>query len=268
MVSFQSWRTSCFCDEFPPVTFVYLMAAFTVTDCPDLCCHSSAWKVSLTWWFWSANSCLSRRTIMSSRRTLHDSPESKANADFCLWSGWVAGTRSPFHLKQQQQQERQSIWNSGFQDTRQQAGKDSELWAMENRWGAPYPCLSLLPGDSSPMCAGSRGQAESSGLRIEQLGNQGEDSSQSSQDRISGRGDLRRERTSEICWGPLEYSGGSQFVCAMKLPKSREITLQRVRGNTAQPTGRARNTACSYKSDLKTCDSWPLAVHFSSWSQH
>lgn len=244
------------------------MAAFTVTDYPDLCCHSSAWKVSLTWWFWSANSCLSRRTIMSSRRTLHDSPESKANADFCLWSGWVAGTRSPFHLKQQQQQERQSIWNSGFQDTRQQAGKDSELWAMENRWGAPYPCLSLLPGDSSPMCAGSRGQAESSGLRIEQLGNQGEDSSQSSQDGISGRGDLRRERTSEICWGPLEYSGGSQFVCAMKLPKSREITLQRVRGNTAQPTGRDRNTACSYKSDRKTCDSWPLAVHFSSWSQH
>lgn len=119
----------------------------------------------------------------------------------------------------------------------------------------PYPFLSLLPGESSPAYAESGDQAESSRLRIEQLGNQGDASRQSSQDRLSGRGDLHAERTSEICWGPLEYSAGSQFVHAMKLPKSREITLQRVRGNTAQPTGRARNTACSYKSDWKTCDS-------------
>lgn len=247
MVSFQSCRTSCFCDEYP--TSVWPLSTWLQLLLLWIIRGSSPWKSSLTWWFWC-----------SQQLPLHEDiawlPRIKSECRLLPLARIRDGPQITLPPKQQQQQERQSIWNSGFQDTRHQAGKDSELWVMENRWGVPYPFLSLLPGESSPACAGRGDQAEPSGLRIEQLGNQGDASRQNSQDRLSGRGDLHAERTSEICWGPLEYSAGSQFICAMKLPKSREITLQRVRGDTAQPTGRARNTACSYKSDRKTCDSW------------
>lgn len=104
----------------PRVNFVYLIAAFTAMDYQELCCHSSPWKFSLTWWFW----CRQQLPLQEDIARL---PRIKSECRLLPLARISDGPQITLPPKQQQQQERQSIWNSGSQDTRHQAGKEWTL---------------------------------------------------------------------------------------------------------------------------------------------